>query len=150
MQQLVSVDKSDFPFVGIVEEQFTVGASYETDLGFGRLHLNATYAWQGEYNNADTRTDLFTANPVTTPGGLGLTQAQADQLEDALVTGSLGLLNARAALSFGYDDNYEIAVWGRNILGDREPLYTLLLGNVYVGSSFNDPATYGVTLTARF
>ncbi len=150
MQQLVAVDKSDNAFIGIVNEQFTVGASYEADLGIGRFNANVVYAWQGEYTNADTRPALFTADPTTVPGGLGLTQAQAAQLQDALLTNSLGLLNARASLSFGPQDNYEIAVWGRNILGDREPLYTLLLSNVYVGSSFNEPSSYGLTFTARF
>lgn len=150
MQVLVPVDKSDNFAVGIIEEQFSIGANYEADLGFGTLNLNAVYAWQGEFFNADSRPELFTADPTITPGGLGLTQAQAAQLADAVRTPPLGLLNLRASLAFGPEENYEVAVWGRNVLDDRVPLYTLLLSNVYVGSSFNEPATYGVTFTARF
>ena len=58
---------------------------------------------------------------------------------------------ARAALSFGPDDNYEVAVWGRNVFDVRAKQYILFLGGFnYVGANWNDPATYGVTVTAKF
>lgn len=140
---LTPTDKSGSRFVGIVKEQFTIGASYERDLGSVGLGLNVNYAWQGKFNQDAAVEADFLRN--------GVPAALVQDYIDATTTPSLGLLNARASLTFGPEDNFEIAVWGQNILDDRVNLYTLYLGGLnYVSSAFNEPATYGVTATARF
>ena len=90
---------------------------------------------------------LYTSTGI---GGLGLNQAQADQLAAIRDSGSLGLLNARVAVSFGPERNFELALWGKNLTGDQEQQYTLLLSNIYVGTSYNEPRSYGVTGTFKF
>ncbi|WP_411341990.1 TonB-dependent receptor [Sphingopyxis sp. J-6] len=146
-QTIVTVDKSDYLLVGIVKEQFTVGANLKQDLGGVGLDANIVYAWQGKMPQIDIPVAMFTS---TAPGGLGLTQAQADQLAAVAQSGSLGLLNARVALSFGPEKNFEVALWGKNLTNDQEQQYTLLLSNIYVGTSYNEPRSYGVTASFKF
>lgn len=146
-QTIVTVDKSDYLLVGIVKEQFTVGANYKQDFGNVGFDANIVYAWQGKMPQIDIPVNMFTS---TAPGGLGLTQAQADQLAAVAQSGSLGLLNARVAVSFGPEKNFELALWGKNLTGDQEQQYTLLLSNIYVGTSYNEPRSYGITGTFKF
>jgi len=146
-QAIVTVDKSDYLLTGIVKKQFAVGANLKQDLGGVGLDASVTYAWQGKMPQIDIPVNMFTS---TAPGGLGLTQAQADQLAAVAQSGSLGLLNARVALSFGPEKNFELALWGKNLTNDQEQQYTLLLSNIYVGTSYNEPRSYGVTASYKF
>ncbi len=146
-QTIVTVDKSQYLLVGIVKEQFTVGANYKQDFGNVGFDANIVYAWQGKMPQIDIPVSMFTS---TAPGGLALTQAQADQLAAVAQSGSLGLLNARVAVSFGPEKNFELALWGKNLTGDQEQQYTLLLSNIYVGTSYNEPRSYGITGTFKF
>jgi iron complex outermembrane recepter protein len=66
---------------------------------------------------------------------------------DATQKKAAGFLGAR--LSLGIGDNFEIAVFGRNILDKRVFTHSLLVTD-YVSSVRNDPATYGVTGTVKF
>ncbi|MBB5706742.1 TonB-dependent receptor [Sphingopyxis panaciterrulae] len=146
-QAIVTVDKSDYLLVGLVKKQYSVGANYSRDFGGVGLDANIVYAWQGRMPQIDIPASMFTS---TAPGGLGLTQAQADQLAAVAQSGSLGILNARVALSFGPERNFELALWGKNLTNDQEQQYTLLLSNIYVGTSYNEPRSYGVTASFKF
>jgi len=146
-QTIVTVDKKDYLLVGIVKKQFSVGANFKQDLGGVGLDANIVYAWQGKMPQIDIPTNMFTS---TGPGGLALTQAQADQVAAVAQSGSLGILNARVAVSFGPEKNFELALWGKNLTGDQEQQYTLLLSNIYIGTSYNEPRSYGVTGTFKF
>lgn len=143
-------DKADTQFVGIVEKQFSIGADYKADLGMARLGLNAIYAWQGKMSQTEQTFERLNA-PTTTAGGGGFDAANAQAILDATTTRAHGITNVRASLAFGNNDNYEIALFGRNIFDERATQYTLFLGGLnYVGTSWNDPATYGVTGTIKF
>lgn len=143
-------DKSDTQFTGIVEEQFSVGANYTADLGMARLGLSAIYAWQGKMSQTEQTFERLTA-PVTEIGGGGFSAADAQAIIDGATTRAHGITNVRASLAFGNNDNYEIALFGRNIFDERATQYTLFLGGLnYLGTSYNEPATYGVTATVKF
>ena len=146
-QTIVTVDKTRYRFVGIVKKQFSVGASLKQDLGSVGFDANVVYAWQGKLPQLEIPDDLLTS---TAPGGLGLTPAQAAQVAAVAQGGPLGILNARAAISFGPERNIELALWGKNLLNDQEQQYTLLLSNIYVGTSYNEPRSYGVTASYKF
>jgi len=146
-QTIVDVDKTDYRFAGIVKKQFSVGASFKKDLGGVGLDANIVYAWQGKMPQIEAPASLYTSSGI---GGLGLTPAQAAQLEAVADSGSLGILNARVALAFGPEKNFELALWGKNLTNDQEQQYTLLLSNIYVGTSYNEPRSYGVTGTFKF
>lgn len=143
-------DKSDTQFIGIVEEQFSVGANYTKDIGMARLGLNVIYAWQGKMSQTEQTFARLNA-PLATPGGGGFDAANAQAILDATTSKAHGITNVRASLAFGDNDNYEIAAWGRNIFDERATQYSLFLGGLnYVGTSWNEPATYGVTATVKF
>ncbi len=146
-QVIVPVDKSDYRFIGIVKKQYSVGAAYKKDLGSVGLDANVVYAWQGKMPQIDIPPELFTSTGI---GGLGLTPDQAAQVAAVANSGSLGILNARVAVAFGPDRNFELALWGKNLTGDQEQQYTLLLSNIYVGTSYNEPRSYGVTASFKF
>lgn len=146
-QQIVNVDKRDYRFVGIVKEQLSVGAALKRDLGSVGVDANVVYAWQGKMPQIDIPSRLYTSAGI---GGLGLTPEQAARLDEISNSGSLGILNARVAFSFGAERNYELAVWGKNLTNDMEQQYTLLVSNIYVGTTYNEPRSYGVTATFRF
>ncbi len=63
-----------------------------------------------------------------------------------------GFVNASMSLSFGEYGNYEVSVWGRNIFDKRVFIHDLYVGgaNDYVSGIRNEPATYGITTTAKF
>ncbi len=143
-------DKSDTNFVAIVKKQFVVGANVNQDIGFARFKANISYAWQDKMFQDPINFARLT-RPANQLGGSGFTPAEADAALAALTTRAHGITNARASLAFGPNDNYEIAVWGRNIFDERATMYTLFLGGLnYVGTSWNDPATYGVTASVKF
>jgi iron complex outermembrane receptor protein len=146
-QTIVTVDKSQYLLAGVVKKQFAVGANLKQDLGGVGLDANVSYAWQGKMPQIDIPVAMFTS---TAPGGLGLTQALADQLAAVAQSNPLGILNARVALSFGPEKNFELALWGKNLTNDQEQQYTLLLSNIYVGTSYNEPRSYGVTASFKF
>ena len=68
------------------------------------------------------------------------------------VTGGYGLLNLRVGLR-SEDGRWDIAAWGKNVtdvhLATNAFNFNSLLPGIYV-VSVGDPATYGVTLRARF
>ena len=62
----------------------------------------------------------------------------------------VGGVGARAALGFD-DGKYEIAVYGRNILDNRDRVTALVLtGFGYIGDQNREPATYGIQATVKF
>lgn len=143
-------DKKDTNFAGIVKKQFTLGGNYEVDLGAAKLTLNASYAWQGAMKQDGTTVARFAA-PTSTPGGSGFSAANAALVDQFLTTRAHGITNARATVAFGPEGNYELALWGRNIFDQRATSYTLFLGGInYLGTSWNEPASYGVTATVKF
>lgn len=143
-------DKSDYGFNSVVRNQFNIGANYRTDLGFARLNLNASYAWQDEMLQVDAPIRVLTLPAIQ--GGSGLANvADAELLKELATTRSFGITNTRASLAFGPDDNYEVAIWGRNIFDERAITYNLFVqGLNYLGAAWNDPATYGVSVGVKF
>ena len=100
------------------------------------------------YQVVDPLSVLTTAAAL---GGGGLSATEAAKVIDAGKTPAYGITNARLGFSFGPEDNYEVAVWGRNVFDKRAKQYILFLGGLnYVGANWNDPATYGVSVTAKF
>lgn len=143
-------DKKDTRMNSIIKKQFMVGMNYEQEVGIGTLTFNATYAWQGDMAQDNNTFERYT-RPLSEVGGQGFTAEQARNMLDVTTTKSHGITNARLGLSFGEDEAYEVAVWGKNIFDVRRTGYVLYLGGLnYAGASWNDPATYGVTLTAKF
>ncbi|WP_374282995.1 TonB-dependent receptor [Novosphingobium sp.] len=146
---LTPADKSGQKFGSIVKDQFSVGANYKGDLGFARVAANVSYAWQGDMYQVIDPLNVLTTSAAL--GGGGLSATEAAKVIEAGKTPAYGITNARLGFSFGPEDNYEVAVWGRNVFDKRAKQYILFLGGLnYVGANWNDPATYGVSVTAKF
>ncbi len=124
------VDVSDRNFIAIPESEFNIAAIYSAPVKFGELNARLDYAWRDEYFNSEI---------VTTDAAL----------RKAITSPESGVLNARAGLDF--ENGFELSVWGRNILDNRDTQTALYVGSFgYVSGQSREPATYGVTGTYRF
>ncbi|PKB14347.1 iron complex outermembrane receptor protein [Novosphingobium kunmingense] len=139
-------DRSFEPFDSVAEQQFGVAGDYTREFGGVKLKLHADYAWTGK-TAMSSYNWVQNAASGTVPGAVN---TQNDQVIATTTRPAMGILGARAALSFN-DDMFEIAVFGRNITNNRAYYNPLLVAPVgYVQSSRMEPATYGVTATVNF
>jgi iron complex outermembrane recepter protein len=126
------------------KSQFSVAANYSHDFGSVKVSGRVDYAWSASYFFGGQSCATY----KTTPGcAVALPQA----VIDAQTAPSAGLLGARLGLSFD-EDKYSITAWGRNITNDRSRQSGLYVGSFgFAGlSNRRDPATYGVTVGAKF
>ena len=124
------VDVTDRHFIAIPESELNLAAIYSTPIEFGQLTARVDYAWRDEYFNSEVST-----GPAA--------------LQDAITSPASGVLNARVGLDFG--NGFELALWGRNVLDNRDNLTALYVSNFgYVQGQSREPATYGITGTYRF
>ncbi|WP_242124094.1 TonB-dependent receptor [Sphingobium sp. Sx8-8] len=134
-------DRSFERFESVAKWQFGVAGDYNRDIGSAKLKLHADYAWTG-------KTPTSSYNWVGNPGGA--VNTQNDAVIAATTRKAQGILGARAAVSF-MDDQYELAVFGRNLTNNRDYVNSLLVAPVgYVSTTRFEPRTYGVTATAKF
>jgi len=124
---------------GLAANQLTLAANYSTEVGFGKLGLNVNYNYVGKYDTS--------AESAQTLALVGNNAAAQAAILDATQKKAAGFLGAR--LSLGVGENFEIAVFGRNILDKRVFTHALFVTD-YISSIRNDPATYGVTGTVKF
>jgi iron complex outermembrane recepter protein len=124
---------------GLAKDQFTLAANYSRDISFGKLGLNVNYSWVGAYDTS--------AESAQTLARVGNSAAAQAAVLAATRKAPGGFVGARASLGIG--ENFEVAVWGRNIFDKRVFTHSLLVTD-YVSSIRNDPATYGVTGTVKF
>ena len=124
------VDVSDRHFIAIPESEFNLAAVYSAPIELGQLTGRLDYAWRDEYFNSEVSTG-------------------SDALQDAITSPASGALNARVGIDFG--NGFELAVWGRNVLDNRDNRTALYISNFgYVQGQSREPATYGITGTYRF
>ncbi|MDM7957646.1 TonB-dependent receptor [Blastomonas sp.] len=131
----LSGDRSFERFTGVAKEQFAVAADYSTEIGSSsKVNFRVDYAWRGDVATAEY---FFAPNP----NNAAIVAASTAQ--------KLGLLGARASLEIG--DNYEIAIFGRNITNERKFINNLVVAPLgYVSGVRNEPATYGITASVKF
>lgn len=131
----LSGDRSFERFTGVAEKQFAVAADYSTEIGStAKLNLRVDYAWRDDVPTAEY---FFAPNPNN------------DAIVAASTAPKLGLMGARASVEIG--DNYEIAIFGRNITNERKFINNLVVAPLgYVSGVRNEPATYGVTASVQF
>lgn len=107
---------------------YAVSARYTVPLDFGQLQLQADYQGQSRQN---------------------VYPAVARQPED-VTQGAYGLLNGRISLSVD-DEDFEVALFGRNLLGEtyiEGGLSLEALGQNYI--NVGEPRVFGIELTKRF
>lgn len=147
-------DRRNERFVYVPKYQFSLSGEYRTDLTSNiSARLNADYAWVGDQASNEC---VVTGGTRCFAGTSDITGATRDQINAALVEAttipSAGILNAR--MTFGIDDDaYTVALWGRNLTDNRGITQALRVPapfRNYVSGLRRDPATYGVTVAAKF
>lgn len=132
----LSGDRSGERFNSVSKQQFSLAADYTTDFSFGRFAARVDYSWMSAQATAEYN---FPANPNN------------DAIIAATTKPAQGLLGARVSLGFGADDRFEVAVFGRNITNNRDYVNNLLVAPLgYVSGVRYEPATYGITASAKF
>jgi len=134
-------DRTSERFDSVPEWSYTISASYTRDLSLGRFAARADYSWLDEQaTNSCFPTSLATncsANPIF-----------AQQIVDQTTLPSGAVLNGRISLTTA-DDRLELAVFGRNVTNNRDPVSAQLLSGL-VTKLYREPRTFGVTATYRF
>jgi len=129
----LSGDRSFEPYTAVAKRQFSLAADYSTEVDKVKLNFHVDYAWRSKLPGSY----FFAANPLNAA------------IVDATTAPSQGLLGARVSATFG--ENYEVALFGRNLGNDRSYYSNLLVAPVgYVSSVRYEPRTYGITVSARF
>lgn len=118
-------DRSGEPFTYTADYTYNIYATATAPLSFGDLVLHADYGYKGDiyFDTVDLNRD---------------------------VQKGYGLLNLRAALQF--DNNWEFAVFGKNVTDEEYNTYILDLNNSlgYTSAYRGTPAVWGAEATVRF
>lgn len=128
-------DLSANRFNMVIRKQASADVKY--DAGFAKLSAN--YVWTGSY--ANTAQDL--GYLVTTYGS-----ATGNDAYKSAQVPAHSILNLRVDVPIS--SKMDLSVWGRNVTDTRVIKYVLMSERSWVGGSMNDPATYGVTVRAKF
>lgn len=127
-------DLSGNRFVAVVKKQFGVDAEYRIN----RYTLNANYVWTDSIASASNSLQTLTSRYGATEG---------TKIYNATFVPRHGNLNLRATANFG---NFDLTVWGRNVLDKRYNSHPAMIEGAFISSSWNDPATYGITARVKF
>jgi len=103
------------------ENTFGLTTSYTAQIGNGDLKARVSYRYRGALETESQN------NPL---GHLG----------------SINNVNANISYTM---NNYSVSVWGRNITDEREQRWSTI-GGLTSRGWWNEPATYGLTLSASF
>ena len=117
----VITDNSDLKPRNTPENTFGLTTSYTTQVGSGELTARVSYRFRDEMETESSN------NPL----------GQLDSIH-----------NVNATISYEIN-NYRISVWGRNITDEREQRWSTI-GGLTSRGWWNEPDTYGVTLSASF
>jgi len=130
-------DLTNSRFNMLLGEQFTVDANYT----LGKATFNANYQWSGKMPHTTlSYTDILTAFAGNT--------AKTNLVYDLSQSPATGTLNLRA--SYPVTSNIDVSVWGRNVFDERFFRWNFVRSSFFTTGSANDPATYGLTVSAKF
>ncbi|MDB5448498.1 MAG: TonB-dependent receptor [Phenylobacterium sp.] len=129
-------DRSHERFENVAKRSFTLSAQYTKELSLGRLTARADYSWLSAVALQPNVTAAVSTAGTPVPQGV----------VDATTQPAGGILNARVAMRLP-GDQWEVAVFGRNLTDNRDPVSALFVGLGYASAVLREPATYGLQLT---
>lgn len=144
-KSICTVDRSGEQLPQLPRLQYSIGATQQVPLAFGNLLLHLDYAYIAKQS----------FGPVTADPRQPASVQAAYALNTAFnrIPG-YGLLNGRAGLTFGDSKQYEIYVFGKNILDKKYLTHRfadLLALGLGVGiENIGNPATYGIGANVHF
>lgn len=104
------------------KHNFAIGAEFRYPFEGAEIVAQTDYAYRGEF--------------YSNPNNL-----------DVNLNDSLGVLNARLGVEFGA---FSVYLWGKNLTDETKQIYNQRSFLGFPRATFNDPRTYGVTLSAKF
>jgi iron complex outermembrane receptor protein len=144
-------DKSHEPFDSIPKWQYTLSGTFTHDFEASTLSLHADWVWEGAYQETNDGFYVDSAGVYhnATDGSVE-SSAEAIGIHNALRKPASGVLNARAAIDFGKENQYELAVYGRNLLNNRDFIVAAPVPAFGLSAQRREPVTYGVQATVKF
>jgi iron complex outermembrane receptor protein len=128
--------------------------TYEHQFEASKLELSATYNWDSGFPFTEFN---YYSEPGDPPGmvhnasnGSLMSAADAQSIKHLEHIHESGTLDLRAALDFGENDRYEVALWGRNVLNNRNFVFSNTVTAIAISSARRPPATYGITGSVKF
>lgn len=146
-------DRRSDRFDQVPSWQWSLGGNYNTEFNWGKLDLNANFAWQAATPIRDVNftfdREAETAQQIGANNVYSIETAEA--ILDATTQRAGGELNLRATITI-MDGALELAAWGRNVTNFRPNISALFFAAPLTSVSVvkRDPATYGGTITYRF
>ena len=136
----VYLDRSYERQVFVIEEEFSIQATYTTQIDLGELALNVNYRWNEDYAN----------NAVTPEPGLPVSADLASVIEGTTAGVGDGFLGASATLSMG--NGLTLSLWGKNLLEVEDFPHSLYIGAPfdYNSRTVYEPRTFGLTANYSF
>jgi iron complex outermembrane receptor protein len=131
---------------------FTISGTYTRDLDFAKLLLRADYIWQSD-------ADLYADNFYTDAAGIVRNAssdamisnvANARAIVDASTQQSVGIINAKASLTFA--DSFELSAYVKNLTDKRDVLGVIVFPAPFdfVTGIRREPRTWGLTASYRW
>ncbi|WP_346839464.1 TonB-dependent receptor [Microbulbifer sp. SAOS-129_SWC] len=118
----IATDNSGLVIRNAPEKTFGLGLDYVRDIGFAELSLNYNYRWRDKYQT------IFGNDPL----------GQVD---------STAFHNV--SISVGFNDKYELSVYGRNLTDERYAR-VILIPPVANFGQYTPPRNYGIGFTVEF
>lgn len=131
---VTGVDLRGNRFNNVAETQFTLGANYFID----RFSFDANYVWIGKTDKLATSRDTLVSRYGVVEG---------DKIYKTTVIPSHGILNLRANYA---TDIGTFSIWGRNVTNQRIEKDIAPLEGLFNTTTYNDPATYGISYSFMF
>jgi len=130
-------------FIPTYRPKWTTNLSAQYDTGEVYAGAHASFRVDATYRSKSyTMSGGRTLNNVVDPGGI----------ITATTIPSAWLVNGRVALTdvtFGHGLKGTIALWGRNLFDNKDPVFTAYLGP-FTGATYERARTFGVDLSAEF
>ncbi len=124
---------------------FTVAGNYKHDFGGVVLSGRLDYSWMASYYNSPDANGVY---PLVGASGGNLPVPAAEIA--ASTTPAAGILGARLGVAFDHE-RFNVAVWGKNLTNNRDFVSSFNVSPFGLVSAIRrDPATYGVTVGAKF
>jgi iron complex outermembrane receptor protein len=137
-----------FPFVPRWQASVTGNYTHQMDFGVASLHMD--YIWDSGYQTYPFNYRIVNGVPIDVSTNQPVPLADAVAFRNVYHKTPGGVLNLRTAQTFGEGERYEVALFGQNVMGNRQYVNTNGVQALNIAAIRRPPARWGVSFSAKF